>query len=140
METPFWFFSESKAWKVSMKWLWNLNIPFGPYWKLLKLSSFSGCSIQMVKCRVRVTEKSICYGPFIYDVHKEGGGVILKFVMYLWILMFLSKRFIVQFCEWDGGFINLQFFMEIKNVRLLYKDPVFNWHQINKFRNFNLLK
>ena len=33
---------------------------------------------------------------------QKGGGVVLKFVTCLWILLFLNNRSIVHFCEWWG--------------------------------------
>ena len=49
-------------------------------------------------------------GPYIYDVHTEGGrgkaggavGGVLKFVLCLHILLFLNNRSIVHFCGWLG--------------------------------------
>ena len=48
--------------------------------------------------------KSWFKGPYIYDVHTEGGeGVgVLKFITYLQILLFLNSRTVVHFCRWRG--------------------------------------
>ena len=41
-------------------------------------------------------------GPYIYDVHTEGGGGVLKFVTCLQILLFLNNIFIIHLCGWWG--------------------------------------
>ena len=41
-------------------------------------------------------------GPYIYDVHTEGGGGVLKFVTCLRILLFLNNGSIVHFCGCGG--------------------------------------
>ena len=41
-------------------------------------------------------------GSYIYDVHTEGGGGVLKFATCLRILLFLNNRYIVHFCGWWG--------------------------------------
>ena len=40
-------------------------------------------------------------GPYIYDVHTEGAGGVLKFVTCLRVLLFLNNRS-VHFCGWWG--------------------------------------
>ena len=55
-------------------------------------------------------------GPYIYDLHIEGGcphrWAVLKFVTCLQILLFLNKKSIVHFCRWRGGGAKLVIFCD----------------------------
>ena len=53
------------------------------------------------KTEKKFISQQTCKGPYVYDIHMEGGwlhgGRVLKFLTCLQILLFLNKRSVVHF-------------------------------------------